>query len=207
MLDDSVSGVLTLFNKSSDDSFYPCGFSKVDADILARFCVYAEKALPHIVSSHAHATPEVVSPLGLFEKRVEEELNRARRFDKSLVLATVRIAGLKDAVRDDHGVFDGHLMDFIRTKTRNFDIVIRLNPETFAFLFLDTKEKVTRLIGSISDFITEKGPLAAALAQRRAELLYGYATFPNDGDSFAELFTMASDRTRFIRDKAVQKGF
>jgi len=138
---------------------------------------------------------------------VEEELNRARRFDKSLVLATVRIAGLKDAVRDDHGVFDGHLMDFIRTKTRNFDIVIRLNPETFAFLFLDTKEKVTRLIGSISDFITEKGPLAAALAQSRAELLYGYATFPNDGDSFAELFTMASDRTRCIRDKAVEKGF
>lgn len=206
MLDDNIAGVLTLFNKTSEDSFYPCGFSKVDADILARFCVYSEKALPHIVSSHAHAAPETVSPLGLFEKRVEEELNRARRFDKSMVLATVRIAGLKDAVRDEHGGFDTLLMDFIKTKTRNFDIVVRLNPETFAFLFLDTREKVGRLITHISDFISDNGPLAAALSQRRAELLYGYATFPNDGDSFAELFTMASDRTRFDRDKDSEKG-
>ncbi len=206
MLDDSIAGVITLFNKSNEDSLYPCGFSKVDSDILARFSVYAEKALPHIVAGGGQVKVEGASPLALFEKRVEEELNRARRFDKSLVLATVRIAGLKDALREDRSGFDSRLMAFIRKKTRSFDIVVRLSEETFAFLFLDTKEKVTRLVSSVADFISGDGPLHRAFAEGRAEVLYGYAAFPDEGDSFAELFAKASDRVKFDLDRDFERG-
>lgn len=196
-IDESVYGVLTLFNKSSEDSLYACGFSKVDSEILARFSVYAEKALPRIVSGAPEAGQEAASPLALFERRVDEELNRARRFDKSLVLATVRIAGLKETPKDDRDGFDKRLMEFIKKNTRSFDIIKRLNAETFAFLFLDTREKITRLIASIAEYTAAESPLGSMFSGGKAEVMYGHATFPDDGDSFAELFAKASDRIRF----------
>ncbi|MFQ5736214.1 MAG: GAF domain-containing protein [Thermodesulfobacteriota bacterium] len=206
MLDDAVAGVLTLFNKTSEGSLYPCGFSKVDADILARFSVYAEKSLVNIVSGGG-PFKETVSPLAQFEQRVEEELNRARRLDKSLVLATVRIPGLKDALRDDRSGFDARFIGFIRKKTRSFDILVKLNEETFAFLFLDTREKVTRLIGSIAEFVSGDAALQQAFHGGVAEVLYGYATFPDGGDSFAELFAKASDRVKYHADDSMERKF
>ncbi len=103
-VNDVITGVVTFFNKTSEGFVMPCGFSKADSDILARFSVYAEKALSNATEAAAvkvkeeAAPPPVpaVSPLVAFEGRVEQELNRARRIDKGLVLATVRIAGLKD---------------------------------------------------------------------------------------------------------------
>ncbi len=204
--DDALCGVLTLFNKTSEDSLYPCGFSKADADIFARFSVYAEKTLVHIMTGGAQAKPEA-SPLTMFEARVEEELNRARRLDKSLVLATVRIAGLKDALGGDRAEFDSRFTAFIKEKTRSFDIVVKLNPETFAFLFLDTREKVTRLIGAIAEFISADPNLNRAFATGGAEVLYGYSVFPDGGDSFAELFAKASNRVKYTMDERRESEF
>ena len=200
----AVAAVLTLFNKTSDVTVYPCGFSKTDSDILARFSVYAEKGLANIVKQEVpppeKAAPEETrTPLELFEARVEQELNRARRLDKSMVLATVRVAGLKEIA--DRAAFETKLVNFIRKKTRSFDIVVRLNDETFGFVFLDTDEKITRLLGAITEVITNDEAFHKAFLEGKTDVLYGYGCFPHDGDSFTELFSKASKREKLDMNK------
>jgi GAF domain-containing protein len=203
-VNDSIAGVLTLFNKTSDATVYPCGFSKTDSEILARFSVYAEKGLTNAQlvekpEPKKAAEEEPRPPLELFETRVEQELNRARRLDKSMVLATVRVAGLKDI--SGRAVFETKLVNFIRKKTRSFDIVVRLNDETFGFLFLDTNEKITRLLGAITEVIANDEAFHKAFLEGKTDILYGYATFPHDGDSFTELFARASNRAKLDMNK------
>jgi len=199
LINGAIAGVLTLFNKTSDVTVYPCGFSKADTEILARFSVYAEKGLSNAVKVEnpepKEPQPEQPRPpLELFEARVEQELNRARRLDKSMVLATVRVVGLKEI--PDRVTFETKLVSFIRKKTRSFDIVVRLNDETFGFLFLDTDEKITRLLGAITEVIANDEAFHKAFLEGKTDILYGYAGFPHDGDSFSELFAKASNREK-----------
>ena len=207
-VDGKTAAVITLFNKTSEATVYPCGFSKPDADTLARFSVYAEKALSNVLAATLKEPPKEAllehreTPLMQFEQRVEQELNRSRRFDKALVLATVRVAGLKDAFGAGKADFETRLIGFIRKRTRSFDIVVRLNEETFGFLFLDTGEKVLRLIGTITEVIANDEAFHKAFLEGRADLLYGYSIFPKEGDSFAELFAKASRRTRLDLNKS-----
>lgn len=203
-VNDSIVGVLTLFNKTGEVALYPYGFSKPDSEIFARFAVYAEKALSNIISIAKPAVstekPSVSqTPLSLFEARVEQELNRARRLDKSLVLATVRIAGLKDMPNKSE--FEGRVISSIRKRTRSFDVVVRLNEETFGFLFLDTNEKITRLLGAITEVAVNEEPFHRAFVEGKADILYGYAVFPAEGDSFSELFSKASNRVKLDLNK------
>jgi len=207
MVDGEIAGIITLFNKTSEGTVFPCRFSKTDMEILARFCVYAEKALSCVLAGKAPLPgPRVdeskMTPMELLESRVDEELNRARRYDKNMVLATVRIAGLKDALVRNRAGFDERLINLVRKKTRSFDIIVKLDEETFGFLFLDTNERVTRLFGAISEAISSEESLKKALAEGRVEAFYGYALFPRDGDSFPTLFSRASERVRLSSLKA-----
>jgi len=200
MVNEEIVAVLSLFNKSGEDSLFPCAFSKQDMDILARFSVYAEKALANIQPPETREVKSEIanggpSPLSIFEQKVEQELNRARRFDRGLVLATVRIVGVKE-LGQGRPEFESTLVGHIRRKTRSFDVVIRLNEETFGFLFLDTDEKVTRLLHSITEVIANEESFKKAFTAGKADILYGYAVFPRDGDSFTELFTKASNRVK-----------
>ena len=199
-VNDEVIGVLSMFNKTGDNTLFPSAFSKHDMDILARFSVYAEKGLANILTPAPREVKRdsleaVPSPLSIFEQKVEQELNRARRIDKGLVLATVRIAGLKD-MGPDRAAFEAGIIGNIRKKTRSFDVVIRLNEETFGFLFLDTDEKVPRLLSSITEIVAIDDNFRKVFADGKADVLYGFAMFPREGDSFAELFAKASNRVK-----------
>ncbi len=206
-----IAGVLSFFNKTEDTLLYPYAFSKSDLEIMARFAVYVEKAFLNLRRAPAEPVEkkkeELRSTLSLFEERAEQELNRARRLDKGLVLATVKIAGLKEALPAKRIEFEGKLMDVIKKKSRSFDVVARLNNETFGFLFLDTHEKMTRLVGAITEFIASDADVNRAFMEGRADILYGLANFPADGDSFAALFSKASSRIKINFNKILGHEF
>jgi len=199
-VNEEVVGVLTMFNKTGDNTLFASAFSRHDMDILARFTVYAEKGLVNILAAPQREVKRdnleaVPSPMAIFEQKVEQELNRARRIDKGLVLATVRIAGLKD-MGAERAAFESAIIGNIRKKTRSFDVVIRLNEETFGFLFLDTDEKVPRLLSSITEVVSTDESFRKVFSEGRADVLYGFAMFPREGDSFPELFAKASNRVK-----------
>jgi GAF domain-containing protein/GGDEF domain-containing protein len=206
MVNGEVAAVLTLFNKIGEAMILPCGFSKADADILQRFLVYAEKAFAGLsgtppMAAHAFEAPSGEPPLTQFKKRVEEELNRARRFDKGLVVSTVRFAGIKEAMPGQRRQFEQRVIDTLKSRMRNFDVAVRLNEETFGILLLDTNERVGRLMQIITEAIESDDSFNRVFLEGRAQLLYGYAAFPEDGDSFAELFAKASNRVRLEHSK------
>lgn len=204
-VNEEVVGVLTMFNKTGDNTLFASAFSRHDMDILARFTVYAEKGLVNILAAPQREVKRdnleaVPSPMAIFEQKVEQELNRARRIDKGLVLATVRIAGLKD-MGAERAAFESAIIGNIRKKTRSFDVVIRLNEETFGFLFLDTDEKVPRLLSSITEVVSTDESFRKVFSEGRADVLYGFAMFPREGDSFSELFAKASNRVKLDINK------
>lgn len=202
--------MLSFFNKTEDTLLYPYAFSKSDRDIMARFAVYVEKSLlnlKRVPEAPQEKKKEEVSTLSRFEERVEQELNRARRLDKGLVLATIRIAGLKNAFPGNRAEFEDKLMDVIKKKSRNFDVLARLNEETFGFLFFDTNEKITRVVGAITEFIASDAAVNRAFMEGKAEIFYGFATFPVDGDSFTTLFSKASSRLKLNLNKAFGREF
>ncbi len=200
--DDQIVGVLTLFNKIGEGSLYPYGFSKTDADIFSRFAVYAEKALANIMKNKKGPGPAVrekellSAPLALFEKRVDEELNRATRSAKKLVVMTVRIEGIRHATLKVRTQFETRLLAFLKERIRNFDMLVWLDEETIGLLFLDTDQKVTRMIGSIARAISTEEAFCKALKAGKMNIRYGYSSFPDGGGSFSELFAGASQRAR-----------
>lgn len=206
-----ISGVLTLFNKSGDDSFYPCGFSKSDVATLARFVVYAEKSLVNILAGH---TPEAEaekaqSTLSLFAKKVDMEISRAIRTDRHLTLATVSFIWLKDAVTvaDKRPGYESTFLSYVRKKARNFDVAIRLDKETFAFLFLDAEYNIARLLQSVTEFIVTETAFAKLFNDGKVEIRYGGASFPKDGKNFAEIFNKAAQRQKFDINRDYEDEF
>lgn len=195
--DGRINGVLTLFNKTVDGAFYPSVFSKSDLDVLLRFAVYIESGLARIVKGASkEAASTGPAPLELFRKRAEEEISRARRFDKGFVLATIRIAGQIGPVFKSGVEFEHRLAALFRKKTRNFDVVVKLDAETYGFLLLDTNEKVTRPLDAIIEVVSTDAVFHDAVANGSIDILYGFALFPRDGAAFKELFDCASKRER-----------
>ncbi|MBI5827325.1 MAG: GAF domain-containing protein [Deltaproteobacteria bacterium] len=192
----NIVAVLSLFNKTSEGALYPCGFAKADSDILVRFSVYADKALLNIIGSAPKEVRERgevnQSPVSAFAGRVEQEMERSRRYGKSFVLATVRVSGLKAFSPQRKAELEACLVGHMRKKMRNFDIIMKLSEETFGFLFLDTNEKVMRLLASVTDAIATEDFFNRSLSDGRIEVLCGYAVFPHDGMTFQDLFSKAS---------------
>ncbi len=227
VVDEVVVGVLTFFNKTTEEYVYPCPFSQADKKIVLRFAVYAEKALaraivpppaaPKAAAPTAPAAPaepkarepegfgsvepNKMTPIKSFESRVNQELNRARRFAKNLVIASIRVVGLSDPALNNGELFESCLMGVIKKSTRNFDVVVKLNEETYGILFLDTADKLTRLMESFSDLITSNDMYYQAYIEGRLDILYGSSTFPMDGDSFAELYSKATNRVKLKLEK------
>ncbi|MBI5886934.1 MAG: GAF domain-containing protein [Deltaproteobacteria bacterium] len=196
-----IAGVLTLFNKTSDESFYPCGFSKSDVETFARFVVYAEKSLVNILAGAAAAVEKEHekehTTISLFEKKVEIEINRAMRSDRRLTLATVSFVWMADAVAMRKAGFESRFVAYVRKKARTFDVAVRLDKETLAFLFLDTEYNMARLLQSVAEFVVTDAGLSAMFNEGKVEVWYGGASFPRDGKKFSEIFANASTRQKF----------
>ena len=186
--DGEVTAVLTLFNKFEEMSAYPCAFTRSDAGVLTRFAVYMEKVLDDIIEVSAACDDwDVVSPQ-LFRRRVEEELDRARRLDKKVVLVTVKVNGLKGVAGQEKDEFIRKLLSFVSEKTRSFDTVALLDEETIGILYPEADEGVTRALGM------------TVFAERPPEfgrgMYFGHATCPVDGLTFDELLDKASVQAR-----------
>jgi diguanylate cyclase (GGDEF)-like protein len=142
-----------------------------------------------------------------FGEAVERELARARRHDRPFALAYIDVRGLK-AVNDS----DGHLVgdelikevaNLLRDCARTGDVVGRLGGDEFALLLA---EQSAEGAASVAD------RLRAYVPARRAalgtdipwDLTIGTASYPEDGESFPTLLSVA-DR-RLYAQRGIQLG-
>ena len=132
-----------------------------------------------------------------FGEAVERELARARRHDRPLALAYLDVRGLK-AVNDG----DGHLVGdeliqevagLLRDCARAGDVVGRLGGDEFGLLLAEQSADGAAVV---------QARLHAQIPDRRAavatdvpwDLTIGTAAYPDDGESFPTLLSVADHR-------------
>ncbi len=203
--------VLTMFNKSGEESFYPCAFSKSDLDTVTRFAVYVEKALVYSLDGHIayhdEKTLPPASPMAVFERKAVIEMNRAKRADKRLVIATVRMEWRVEGYAGDLLSFENRFVAAVKKRTRIFDVGVRLEKDTFGFLFLDTGDDILKLHGALAEAIMTDPAFNKAFAEGSVEVRTGKAVYPDDGETFDALYEKASTRRRFEIGKEFEKDF
>lgn len=197
--DGKVTGILTLFNKIVPGAFYPEHFSKIDMEILERFMVYVEKALLNIMLQEEEKTKtqelldNIMIGREFLEKRAEEEIGRAKRFGKRFVVMIVHIPSLAafSQEQDKGRKLIVKILDGLRERVRNFDVAAKLDNEKLAFLFLESDEGAIRVINKLCNAVEGGGLLDKNLLKYEIGIRYGYAIFPDDGDTFEALLKKA----------------
>lgn len=132
-----------------------------------------------------------------FERRLEDELGRARRFHETLAICLADLDSFK-VINDEHGhpAGDEVLVSVSKIFTRQlraYDVAARIGGDEFAFVFLNTPEEklpviTDRLRTSLSGGVTTPSGtfmLSASL---------GAAVFPDDGPDARKLLAVADSR-------------
>ncbi|MFZ3072265.1 MAG: GAF domain-containing protein [Thermodesulfobacteriota bacterium] len=183
-----VKGMLSFMNKLEKGTRYPKPFTHSDSEVLSRLVVYVEKAMPNIIEASAKKEEWGISPPQLFERRVEEELNRAKRAGRKMVLVMARAAGLKGLETFAKQELVWKFANCIRDNTRNFDTMTLLTEDTVGILFVETDDRVMDAL--------YRSVATSGLPQLSKGVYYGHAVYPDDGATFTELFAKAYSLTK-----------
>jgi diguanylate cyclase (GGDEF)-like protein len=193
-----VLGVLSVYERETGEPF-----TVEDATVLADFAVQAAVAVEN-VQLHQEAerlslTDAVTGSWNYryFERRLEQELERSRRFGRLFALLLLDIDHFK-LVNDRHGhqVGDEVLVEMTRRITaivRDIDTFARYGGEEFVLILPETN-----LVGGIAVAEKLRGAVAAApFAARpggdgvRLTVSLGVACYPEHATSTAELLRAA----------------
>ena len=203
-VNETIAAVLTLFNKTGDESFYPCAFSKMDVDTLIRFRVYAEKALANVIDTldrNLSAKEVKESQLALLERRFEQEAAKARQSGAVITLATMSIAWNREPFAGHQAEFEKNFASSLIKSVKNLVAGIRLDKDCFAFVLVADEAEDTRFKRAITHTIFADPSFNRMFSDGMAEVRLGMASYPDKAASFGELFSMASKRTKFDADK------
>lgn len=137
---------------------------------------------------------------GYIEDRFAIELSRARRYGNALTLAVIDADRFK-ALNDTHGHAAGDLVlkkvgALLRDSFRQSDTVARYGGEEFVVLLPETDIEVAhRKVESLRELVAataiELGPQARSV---QITISAGLASFPEDGENAADLFSAADQR-------------
>jgi GGDEF domain-containing protein len=124
--------------------------------------------------SQSGVVPAALAPSG-FEPRIQEELERARRFNLELGLLVI---GAEDAGADRHALALVPLVEAVRSQLRGSDLVGRLADGSIAALVVHTDE---RGLGAVAARVERR--LARLTEGPGAGARVGRAAYPGDGDT------------------------
>lgn len=132
-----------------------------------------------------------------FIDRFKEEINRANRYQHSIVFAILDLDKFK-RINDSYGHLYGdyvirEVANIIKEKVRNIDVVGRYGGEEYGILLINTDiEKIVpvaqRIIEGIADF-----PFTMDNIDVRITISCGLSEFPKDTDNLKELIAKADE--------------
>ncbi|MEE8580226.1 MAG: sensor domain-containing diguanylate cyclase, partial [Myxococcota bacterium] len=198
IIDGEARGVLNVNNKTSRESF-----RVEDRRLLEAIAGHAAAALHNarrfeqmLYRSQCDALTGLLNH-GRFWSGLEEEVNRSKRYSRSLSVIVIDVDHFK-RYNDRHGHIEGDkalvaVAEAISGGARAHDMVARYGGEEFAVILPETgqtgaasfAEKIRDMIDS-TDLGREQGGELTISA--------GVATYPEDGQSGADLFRRADER-------------
>ena len=131
-----------------------------------------------------------------FEKRVFEEVMRAKRNHERLIVLVaefqpyetyVKAYGKKKA--DEVIKKIGQKM---RESIRSYEVVARLNLNKFGVILVEADEKALEVIFRLKKILSMENWDPKGLIKEGIKIGYGYARFPEDGDEYDELIVKAN---------------
>ncbi|MFQ5901670.1 MAG: GAF domain-containing protein [Thermodesulfobacteriota bacterium] len=187
---DTLLGVITLFDKIEPNTSYPAPFEEGDIDLLSQFMRFSEKALTNIVLNERVRMIEgsenkvLLNTRNFFERRVKEELNRAKRYGRQLLLMLVEVKNYDVLVArfgEDKALETlRELNNLVEQRIRSFDVVADLEGGLLGILFPDSDAGALRVVDQI-----------VRIEKEEIELKVGYAIYPDDAKDYDELMERA----------------
>jgi len=140
----------------------------------------------------------------MFYERLEDELNRARRYDSSLSLVLIDLDDFK-AVNDLKGhQFGDHLLvkcaDRLREDLRQTDILCRYGGDEFGIILTETpREQAHKMMLRLNRDFRELGRKEGAPPD--FGMTFGLASHPEDDGTVARMVKVADDRLLLSKQK------
>jgi diguanylate cyclase (GGDEF)-like protein len=195
-------GTLAVYDKLVPTSFYPIAFSAEDREVLVRFAGYVERSvLQATFLERTRKATQFDETTGLpnrafIDRRLRDELERMKRHHRQIALMTCCLANHPEFVEKMGSDAGRRLIikvsEILRDNLRGFDVVARIGELAFAILFpepgVDALETITRLSHSLSDAVQADLPPDAPI---QVHLHYGYAFYPENGDTAEALWERA----------------
>lgn len=201
-----VLGVLALYGRTSGGVYTPSDVHTLES-FASQASVAIENVRLHRLTEQASVTDSLTGLWNLryFERRAEEEVERATRFGHHLALLVADIDHFK-AVNDrfGHPAGDRVLVEVSRRmgdEVREVDTLARIGgeelvlvlPETSVEGALQTAGRIRRRVGA--------SPIATGVGEVTVTISLGVAAFPQHGTTAAELLR-AADRAMYAAKAA-----
>jgi|SRR5579884_1693339 len=202
--DSGVMGILSVINKEEG------GFSSEDQDTLMTLCVNAAVAIDNarfLEETQRRAVTDSLTGLynhREFQRRLNEEVDRASRYGKEFSIMMVDIDHFK-IFNDTYGhpVGDAILKEIVRVIQRcirNVDFPARYGGEEFTIILPETiGEYAIKVAERIRRTISETAFTTPSGHQAHLSVSIGIASFPLDGSRREELIIAADQALYFAK--------
>ncbi|MCX7990979.1 MAG: GAF domain-containing protein [Proteobacteria bacterium] len=131
-----------------------------------------------------------------YEKRVFEEIARAKRHNKRVVLLIIELQNYEKYLESYGKKFTDEIIKKIafelREKIRSFEVVSRLNDNKFGIILVDADEKALEVVFRLKKVFEKMNFDPKNLLKEEVSIRFGYSRFPDDGDEYDELIVKAN---------------
>ncbi|MFQ5677437.1 MAG: diguanylate cyclase, partial [bacterium] len=141
-----------------------------------------------------------------FKEQLQQELNRARRHNLNISLVMIDIDHFKH-YNDTNGHPAGDevlksIARLLKNNIRNIDFAARYGGEEFSLILIETDKSSAGFVAEKIRKLVEENPFEFEDAQPSGKLTIstGVATFPEDGEGFADLVTRADQRLYLAKE-------
>lgn len=131
-----------------------------------------------------------------FEKRVFEEVMRAKRNQERLIVLVAEFQPydlfLKTYGKKKADEVIKKIGAKMRESIRSYEVVARLNVNKFGIILVEADEKALEVIFRLKKVLSMENWDPKGLIKEEISIRYGYARFPEDGDEYDELIVKAN---------------
>ena len=202
-------GTLSLLGKVAADALASEHFSRDDEATLARFAEHAQHALARMrerdSARHQRRFDELTGLPNATQlrERVEEEISRSAGHGRQLVVIRMQLAGLAPLLaRQRDAEADRLLLSVaqeLRGGLRDFDVLARVEEDTFEMLLPEPDQDVSTLLGPLARRAHEAIRREPDDLGSTLRLEFGYAHYPEDGQTVRQLQEKARE-SRILSD-------
>ncbi len=198
-----VIGTISVFDKFPHKTFYPASFTGDDLATFEKYIRYVEKAIGNAIAFERNERLRNLDgttglpTLQYFQQRLLHEISRGKRFRRRFVMmiceVVPRVPPRKFSALDHEEQLIRRVAKAIRATLREYDVVSRISEWKFGLILPEAEDGKISALPRIRKAITsEVEAIRKGLPDLKAEVRFGHASYPEDGDDHEKLIFRAN---------------